>query len=651
MDVGVAPATQKVLPDSPIPAELGVTLGAARGEWEGFQVLLRGDSDLADIDLQLGDLAGPDGASIPASAFRRYRQHYLDIQQPSPFFLAAIDDHPRDAGRYPDPLIPFVDPYQDGEVPVGAPFASPAGETAAIFVDLLVPRDAPAGPYQGSATLTAAGQEQVEMALELTVWPFELPADKSVATSYGFSENLPRHHHGGPDDEASEDYASIVDRYHQAMHEHRIDRTNVAGDLSFEVDEQGQLMEVDWSDYDAAVGPYLDGSLFDDGAPVTRFNVGYFRPGGGAGGYTDEQYGEAARVFSEHLQEKGWWERAYVYSTDEPYYNGGDATYEQIHEDVQRLQTYAPLWDGHVLVTSPYNEIVDGDIDIWCPVTPMYDEWFFGSLYEGREFYEQRRAMGEELWFYVCNANFPPYAGYDIDTTLGFEPRMVKWGAWYEGATGFLYWRINYWIDSDPWNVWANFEYFGDLFGRNGDGFLIYPGDHDGTAGGLGSPADIAIDGPIVSYRLKQIRDGLEDWELFLLAEELGAGDYARSQVERAYRQFGTNPRQDCDSATAYCPDDPPWTLDQRLLLEVRWNVAAKLAWIIDPASWPDPELGIDSASPGDSGSGAGCGGCAAQPRRGPLLLLLLGALAAGWRRTPHPCWRKPCTPCCSSPL
>ncbi len=326
----------------------------------------------------------------------------------------------------------------------------------------------------------------MEIAIQLTVWPFTMPQDKTVATAFGFSSNLPRYYHGGPHEEASEDYDEILRRYHQLMHDYRIDPTSFPGSVSFEFDDEGELEEPDWDSYEADVGPFLDGSLFDDGAPITRFNVGHFTPGGGTGDWTAEQWGEAARVFSEHLDELGWWDKAYVYSTDEPYYNGGDATYQRIHEDVQRLHEYAPLWDGHVLVTSPYDEIVDGDIDIWCPVTPMYDEWFFGPLYEGRAFYEERRTMGEELWFYVCNANFPPYAGYDIDTTVGYEPRMVKWGTWYEGATGFLFWRVNYWIDNDPWNVYANFEYFGDMFGRNGDGVLLYPGDHDGTAGGVG---------------------------------------------------------------------------------------------------------------------------------------------------------------------
>jgi MYXO-CTERM domain-containing protein len=631
LEVGLLPATRKVLPGSEPGDATSITIGAGLGEHEGLQVALRSDADLAGVDLRASALLGPDGATIPADAVEIFLEHLFDIEQASPSFMGAIDDHPREAGRYPDPLVPLRDPWAEGEVGVAAPFDLPAGETRALYVDVDVPLEAAPGRYEGSLVLSVEGEQDRELTVALTVWPFALPQDKTVATSFGFSSNLPRRFHGGPDGEESEDYGEILRRYHQLMHDYRIDPTGLPGSVSFELDAHGAVLEPDWSAYDAELEPFLEGDLFDDGAPVTRFNVGHFRPGSGQGELSEEQWGAAARMLSEHLEERGWWERAYVYSTDEPYYNGGDATYEQIHHDVGVLHERAPLWDGHVLVTSPYNAIVDGDIDIWCPVTPMYDAWFFGPLYEGRAFYEERRAMGEELWFYVCNANFPPYAGYDIDTALGYEPRMVKWGTWYEGATGFLFWRVNYWIDDDPWNVWANFAYFGDMFGRNGDGVLLYPGDHDGTAAPLGSPEGVSIDGPIASYRLAQIRDGLEDWELFLLATELGAGDYTRAQVGRAYRQFGTAPREDCDDPAAYCPDDPPWTLDEAVLLDARWNIASKVAHLMDPQGWPDPE---DAADTGDTGENEP-GGCGCAVRGVPTLpkmlsLIMLVALGGG---------------------
>jgi hypothetical protein len=215
----------------------------------------------------------------------------------------------------------------------------------------------------------------------------------------------------------------------------------------------------------------------------------------------------------------------------------------------------------------------------------MYGEGFFGpGVWATKEKYTELISKGQELWFYVCNANFPPYLGYDIDTKIGYEPRLLKWGAWYENATGFLFWSMTYWYEpSDPWHKLANLAQFGEMFSRNGDGILLYPGNHDGTVNG-GSPEWVAIDGPVVSYRMKQIRDGLEDWEMLNLAAKLGAKEYARKQVSTVYESFGEN------FTDAFDIDNPPWTLDEKKLFEARKNIALKIQYLLHPEKYEDPE-------------------------------------------------------------
>ena len=66
-------------------------------------------------------------------------------------------------------------------------------------MDLHVPRDIPAGTYTGTATVTAGEQTLAELSLDLTVWDFDIPDERGMATAYGFSfNNLPKYH-GGPD--------------------------------------------------------------------------------------------------------------------------------------------------------------------------------------------------------------------------------------------------------------------------------------------------------------------------------------------------------------------------------------------------------------------------------------------------------------------
>ncbi|MBN2497263.1 MAG: DUF4091 domain-containing protein [Deltaproteobacteria bacterium] len=617
-EVGVAPSTRKVMPDSPVPGSSRVELWAARGEWEAFQIVLRDAAGASEIDVELDDLCLESGeACIPASSARLYRELFVEVIHPSPF---GVTLHERAAGSYPDPLIPFADPYSQEPMPAGAPFDLEPGEVGAIFADWKIPPGAQAGSYAGAARVSAAGGKSALIEIRLQVWDFAIPAQPSVATAFGHSTGSIRAFHGGPEGDPAPGYEAIADRYFEILHVHRIDPLTIRGPVEFLFDESGELEPVDWTAYDESVGPWLDGSRFEDGIGVTRFNLGLFGPGRGTGEMSVDGYIQAAAAMAAHLKDRGWWERAWTYAIDEPWGNDDpDSAYARIAADSALLVQADEEWKDRVLVTSPYDERIDSAAGIWCPVTPMFDDWFFFWEPEAdRTFYAERAERGEELWFYVCNANLPPYAGYDIDTRSGFEPRVVKWGAWYEGATGFLYWRATFWVDSDPWNVFLDLERFGEFAARNGDGMLLYPGDHDGTAAPRGSPDWLSIDGPIPSYRLKQVRDGLEDWEILRLAESLGAGDFARQQVERVYTRFGDFFMENCDDPVMYCPDDQPWTLDEQVLLDARRAVADRIVEILHAE--PDkPE------EPG----GCGCGTSSA----GEIwlaLLALLGPAACG---------------------
>jgi hypothetical protein len=611
-DVSIFPAARKILPGTTMTQSglKSVHLKSARNEWEGFQIAIRSDDGAAGVNVSVTELSGPGGSTIPAENVLLYREHFLDIKSASPI---SVTLHERVPGLYPDPLIPFNDPFDAGKKPVGAPFDLDPGETAVVFAEVPVPQGTPPGDYTGSAMLTATGRAPINIAITLTVWEFDLP--RTIGTSYFFDDDLMKKFHGGPAEKPPAQYRVYSDRYYEELHRHRLDPTTIYSPVTFKFGGDGNLLPVDWTQYDREVAPWMDGSRFSDGVGMVRFNVKQFQPGTGTGSMTEDQYSQAAAAVAQHLKDKGWLARAYMMTVDEPWRSA--ATMDRVKRDVALLGMKTDLWKGRVLVTGPYDDILAGSIGTWCPMTPQYENWFVGENKPGRAKYAERFALGEKLWFYVCNADRPPYAGYDIDSAIGFEPRMVKWGAWFEKATGFLYWGVNHWTDDDPWNVFKDTATFGEKSARNGDGMLIYPGDHDGTAGGKGSPSWLSLSGPIVSFRMKQIRDGLEDWELFNYASGLGGEDYVRKQVGRAYDRFGTIYVEDCgNSPPMYCPSSQPWTLDEDLLFDVREKVAAKTLFLLFPDRYPDPEKqvfdgGIDSGvQPSDGGKHEPAGGC-----------------------------------------
>ena len=663
----LAPSIQKILKDR-TPAEPMTTLAleAVRNEWVAFQVVVEGGLEgLEVVNVTVGDLQGADGGLIQGAAADRSLAYYVHLDFASPCDLwhpgscGAHEVYERVPGLYPDALVPFVDPYDPAHPPVAAPFDVAAGDRQVVFVDWLVPADAPPGDYGGEVVVSAGGEPIATLSLSLLVWDVTLPAERTVATSFGFGPKELWKYHGGPEPPADQHHpddearARILDAYEQVTHRHRVDWRGYDHGLDYEdfvFDEGGQVASVDTASFEAIMGSRLDGSRYEDGAAINRFDLGRFCPGRGTGPLTDEQYGRAAAWLADYLEEKGWRDQVFLYSTDEPWMPAHEGAVERIAEDLEKLYAISDVWRPYTLVTGPILEPLDGDIGIWCPVTPMYDDTFWTpGMYAPPETYEAHVDAGGELWLYVCNANFPPQLGYDVDSPLGWEPRLLKWGAWWEGATGFLYWRMTYWRSEQPWDVLVNLESFGELFSRNGDGILIYPGDHAGSLAPQGSPPWVALDGPVVSYRLKQVRDGMEDWELFRLAEAAGIGDYARAQVETTYRAFG----QPIDEA--FDIGEPPWTLDGERMLAARRAILAKLQWALHPARYPDPEAPEPDPDPqadatdatADSGpddradavveatpSASSGGGCAAgqTARRGmiPTLLLLglLGLLA-----------------------
>ncbi len=100
--------------------------------------------------------------------------------------------------------------------------------------------------------------------------------------------------------------------------------------------------------------------------------------------------------------------------------------------------------------------------------------------------------------FYVCCApEFP--------NTFTFSPlvesRMLPWFAVQGGYDGFLRWAYNDW-SPDPFEKPA-FHPNGPIF-PTGDTYFVYPGD----------------DGPITSLRWEQLREGIQDYELAVIASE-----------------------------------------------------------------------------------------------------------------------------------
>ncbi len=576
----ISPAT-KVQPTTLPGTQKSITLEGARQSYASYQIIVTASSALTNVNLTASSLSDNAGHSLLASNLTFFCEVFIDytgVVESEPGSQPVPKNSPTHDGRVPDPLIPFFDPYTPGRG-VGAPFDVGTGQNQPVWLDIYIPAGTPPGVYNGMITATANLETPVIIPIALTVWNLTLPDMNSITTHFTMhtDEAITNYHGGTSACSGSSCYLdwnkpkarTIVKRYEELLHDSRI-----SVEPNFVYDPQGTscVPPSDWSTYDAAMQPYLDGSYWNDGVPSSWIPTP-FTPGANWGidaNCTKAQYRAIGSAWSSHLKAKGWFNKAIAYALDEP----DSSSFPAIAAQSSVLQSSDPAWKAHIMDTTapkPSNVgILNPALGIYTVPPSGYDRWGLdpttpaANIPYGRSNWPSLFAQGIQLWFYESIAQGAPYPTFAVNTLLGYEPLILLWGSWYEKATGFLYWDTTAWTANSPWgqNI---------AWGKSGDGVLLYPGNHDGALSPIGSPAGVSIDGPVPSYRLKMVRQGLQDWALFRLADQHGLTAYAQSQVATVYGQMGGCEWQGC----------PPklngqffWITDEALVQQVRHNIA-----------------------------------------------------------------------------
>ncbi len=226
--------------------------------------------------------------------------------------------------------------------------------------------------------------------------------------------------------------------------------------------------------------------------------------------------GKYLKGIESHLREKGWLDKAYVYWFDEP----DPKDYAYVMNGFAKLEKHAPGL-RRMLTEQVEKELVGGP-NLWVPLTPSLNV----------EGLAERRAAGDQFWWYVCCGPTAPYATEFIDHP-GTELRVWLWQTWAERVTGILIWETVYWtsgtaypdrdMPQNPYRDAMSWVSDGELAPGtkrpwgNGDGRFLYPP----LAAADAKPASAVLDGPVDSVRLEMLRDGLEDYEYFVLLKRL----------------------------------------------------------------------------------------------------------------------------------
>ena len=485
----------KVFPDDP-PGEPAqhVRIAAARNEREVFQLVVRPNRRLDQLDVKCTPLVGPSGAALPAVEVERVA--FVPIDNRSSYFRSDLPEYyrklPNNAGRtdgwvgeWPDPVPPF------------SKMDLPSGRNLPLWLTVHVPADAKPGEYRGSLTLTPANAAATNLPISVTVWDFALPKVSHLKVIYDLRGGPRGGVFGGADPKAR------LRTWYRFLAERRVSPGLLYPHpkLTF---KDGKV-SMDFTDFDE-----MARYCFDELGINVIYTPWYFyafgwaykpRKFAGFEAFTPEYekaFTDAYRLFMAHLKEKGWYDKVVYYISDEPHFR-----HDFVVEQMKKMCDLAHRADPNVpIYSSTWRHVPqwNGYLDIWgvgqygCfPVEEM----------------DRRIADGEKLWFTTDGqmATDTPYCGTE---------RLLPYYCLKYGVEGYEFWGVSWWT-YDPWKYgWHTFkrqssdgkEYRWVRY-PNGDGYLAYPGDAIGR------------EEPVSTIRLDQAREGVEDYEYFVILRDL----------------------------------------------------------------------------------------------------------------------------------
>jgi hypothetical protein len=489
VEVGVTHGLERIRMDDPVPEAGEVFVYMARNEYEPFQIVVKSEKDV-DCTVTVTDLYDAEGNLFSKKNFVLYEVHYIYVEEPSP-------RSEREPGWYPDGLSPF-----DG-------VTVKKGENTVVWVDVYAPVHQAAGVYTGFIYVDVG--EVIEIPVTVEVWNFTLPERTSLKSGV---EVIVEHVLEAHDlDWDSPEMESVLYTYYETLIEHRVmpletyfGEPDVSRDGSVDTGWMDEHLHyfMDTLQVNCMMYPLYEGWPFRD--PFGR---------------DLEKTTRYLRGLYEYYSKNGWEDRFFFYFIDEP---NSKRAYEEVRDISRKLEEIHP--DIKVLVTEQMvpDDASWGDlygyVDVWCPLFPCIEE--------EKELIRERQELGEEVWTYTAltqGERETPF--WELDFPV-LNYRVSTWMIWDSQISGLVYWACNWWEEvKNPWVDPGTWIEDGDVY--NGEGALVYPGDME----------------CLPSIRLKVLREGMEDYEYFVLLESLGKQSFVDREVKKivkSWYQWDTNP-------------------------------------------------------------------------------------------------------------
>ncbi len=457
---------------------------------------------------------------------------YIPIQHNSP-------DIPADELEIKAPNC-FPDPFWDKDaIPVEYGYKAiinngvyVAAYSNPVWIEISVPRDARAGDYAGTLTVTGDGKA-VSLPVQLHVWNFEMPKRQHVSViNWGV---LPQTKYEGKPYEKGYWEALATDlKFLAANGQTDIQHPGFALLKKKENGEWDTALFERWTEAALASGMrqfHMHG--LGQGRTLTHL------------AYTSEVQPlnpsnlEKLPVIETIMKRRGWDGRFVVSICDEPFIMNEISYMER----VQEIKKTAP---GIRILEAMEAEYL-GDADVYCPKLNHLNMW--------NPHFKELQDAGKEMWYYICLHPSGRYPNRFVDLSM-LKHRVLFWIHYLYDLDGYLHWGGNYY--GDPANPYSEKGLQCDILPL-GDAVLWYPGEK----------------GPVSSLRFKAQHDGLQDYGYMeVLENRVRALKERIGEKEAFWVQPRQRPLELCRQVLWGFHD---YTRDPRVLLDTRSEIAEEI--------------------------------------------------------------------------
>jgi hypothetical protein len=457
----------------------------AGNEYESIQLVLRSKTKVSNVTVSVSDLTNETNAKISSKDIQILLVGYVNTKRPT----YDVDY----VGWWPDPLLDFLNTFE-----------LDANVWQPVWLDIHTSANLTPGNYSGTITVGGDGVETLKIPLHVKVWKFSVPHEKHLPLALNWWDgselvNVFESQYASNPEEFQKYKAylkgkaaretlgidalnmlAIRGKIQRVLIEHRLNPLRIYNETPPLTSDVKMLKDAGFKTY--CILMIWSQRQLKDGDPY---------PADKKKAYMDMLEEAVPR-----LKKAGLLEGAYVYGFDECNQNEYAAIADIFGEIKRRwpeLQTMTTAYDYTYGLKTGLADVVD----IWVPLTPKYDQ----TLDQVR----LAHTRGENIWWYVCVAPEHPYANLFVEYSSAEHRLLMGIMPFKFDSQGFLHYSLNYWKTGQfhtPFKEHLNkgplTNYDGRSWGdSNGDGLIFYPGDN----------------GPVVTIRMKNMRDGLEDYE------------------------------------------------------------------------------------------------------------------------------------------